>query len=589
MRTAKLCLAVVMALAAFSFTASTVTLCGLGTITEVGIPTVQWWGYLIVDMPNAEIQSFVNAWLVYGAVAGLIVAAMTVFRLLSNDKLMVGQGSRPLFGASKYASPKEGERSGLIYSNQPRPDCILLGRTDGFLRLFSRYVCLPRVPSVEHVMLYAKTGSGKGVSYVIPNCFSYEDSLVVLDIKGEAYDTTAGHREKVLQQDVFLFSPLAADGKTHCWNPLGGIDVSQPDYISRLQQRAFSIFPEVDGKERFWQNGARTGFLGISVLIAETPGMDLNPENVFRFFTRGDSLAVLTKMIEDRRASGNPYSQTCIDILSDYLSGTDEVVQGMKKHITTTMGLWFNPRIAAATARNDFDLRDLRRKRMTIYVSVMPSDLEQLGVLLRLFFLQLFDANVDATPDRDSTIVNRCHVLLDEMTSLPVMRTIAKAAGFARGFWLHFSFVVQSKNQVREEYKDNGAASLLENNGVEIVFGTNNQQLCNEASEMAGYNTVENVSRTMPRFFSFFRAKEQNENTSQTRRALILPQEVAGLPKDELLMFRASVAPFKLKRLCWYTDTNFKHLKQPSTEPPTVTYKLDRDDGSIKFSPGKAA
>jgi type IV secretion system protein VirD4 len=511
---------------------------------------------------------------------------MTVFRLLSNDKLMVGQGSRPLFGASKYASVKDGKKAKLIYSFRPRPNCILLGRTAGCLGGFWRYVCLP---GVQHVILYAKTGSGKGVAYVIANCFNYGDSLVVLDLKDENYKTTAWHRATVLGQEVFRFAPLDKGGFTHCWNPLGGIDASQPDYISKLQQRAFSFFPETSGKEKFWQDGARSAFLGISILACETPGIKLNPATVFRFFSSGAGTDELIRLIEEARKAGKPYTQTCVDLISDYLNGTDEVVKGIRKHVTSTMGLWFNPRIVAATERSDFDLRDLRRKRMTIYIGVMPADLEQLGVLLRLFSLQLFEANTDVMPEDDSTITHRCHVLLDEFTAIPAMRTIAEAVGFARGFWLQFSFVVQSKNQVREKYRDNGAASLLENAGAEIVFGTDNLELCKEVSERVGYATVENVSRTMPRFFSLFRAKEQNENTSQTRRALILPQEVAWMPEDEEIMFKAAAPPFRLKRLCWHTDANFKNLKQSPTEPPTVTYKLDRDDGSIKFSPEKAA
>jgi type IV secretion system protein VirD4 len=339
----------------------------------------------------------------------------------------------------------------------------------------------------------------------------------------------------------------------------------------------------VQGRERFWQDGARTGFLGISVLICETPGMDLNPATVFRFFVRGDSQSVLTRMIEERRTAGDPYSQTCIDLISDYLSGTDEVVKGMRKHVTTTMGLWFNPRIAAATAHSDFSLRDMRRKKITVYVAVMPSDLEQLGVLLRLFFLQMFEASTDSMPEIDPTIRHRCHAMLDEFTSIPAMRAIAKAAGFARGFGLHFSFVVQSRNQVREEYKGEGEASLLENLGAEIIFGTNDNGLCKEASERAGFDTVEHVSRSTPRFLSFFRAKEQSENTSQTRRALLLPQEVARLPEDEEIMFRASAYPFLLKRLRWYKDRNFKRLVGPPPEPPVITYRLDRDDGSVQM------
>jgi type IV secretion system protein VirD4 len=311
--------------------------------------------------------------------------------------------------------------------------------------------------------------------------------------------------------------------------------------------------------------------------------MTLTLETVFRFFTRGDSVTVLNRMIEERRETGNPYSQTCVDLISDYLNGTDEVVKGMRKHVTTTLGLFFNPKIAAATAKNDFDLRQLRRKKMTIYVAVMPADLEQLGVLLRLFFLQLFEANTDVMPDQDRTVKHRCHVLLDEFTAIPAMRAIAKAAGFARGFWLHFSFVVQSKLQVREEYKGAGEASLLGNLGAEIVFGTDDSTLCKEASERAGYDTVAHTTRTGPRSMSWLRPKEQSQTTADLRRALLLPQEVARLEEDEEVVFRAAVPPFLLRRLRWFKDPYFKRLHGLPPLPPVIRYTVARDDGSVQF------
>jgi type IV secretion system protein VirD4 len=116
--------------------------------------------------------------------------------------------------------------------------------------------------------------------------------------------------------------------------------------------------------------------------------------------------------------------------------------------------------------------------------------------------------------------------------------------------------------------------------------------LTKEVSERTGYDTVENVSRSAPRFFGWFRQKEQNENTGQAKRALLLPQEVNELPDDEEIMFRKGAPAFRLKRNCWYADTNFMNLEQTPVEPPAVTYTLDRDDGSVKFpteKPGKAA
>src|SRR3546814_18828091 len=62
------------------------------------------------------------------------------------------------------------------------------------------------VGKLEHVLLEAPTGSGKGVGIVIPNLLQWPDSVVVLDIKRENYEITAGFRRQGGQK-VLLFNP----------------------------------------------------------------------------------------------------------------------------------------------------------------------------------------------------------------------------------------------------------------------------------------------------------------------------------------------------------------------------------------------
>ena len=52
--------------------------------------------------------------------------------------------------------------------------------------------------------------------------------------------------------------------------------------------------------------------------------------------------------------------------------------------MTTKLQIWTNPRVAAATSATDFDLRDIRRKKMAIYVGVSPGEHSGNAPLLRL-------------------------------------------------------------------------------------------------------------------------------------------------------------------------------------------------------------
>src|SRR3546814_13648560 len=89
---------------------------------------------------------------------------------------------------------------------------------------------------LEHVLLEAPTGSGKGVGIVIPNLLQWPDSVVVLDIKHENYEITAGFRRKGGQK-VVLFNPTDREGRTARYNPLSYINRADPIQVLRSEER----------------------------------------------------------------------------------------------------------------------------------------------------------------------------------------------------------------------------------------------------------------------------------------------------------------------------------------------------------------
>lgn len=54
----------------------------------------------------------------------------------------------------------------------------------------------------EHVMVFAPTRSGKGVSLLLPTLLSWEESALIFDIKGELWSLTAGWRQKYAKNKV---------------------------------------------------------------------------------------------------------------------------------------------------------------------------------------------------------------------------------------------------------------------------------------------------------------------------------------------------------------------------------------------------
>ena len=229
--------------------------------------------FLVLNKANpkqAQFASIVHYWDLYADDAQLRkklqlaigVSGIGLLILLPAGLVAAARPRRALHGDARFASPAEVDRAGLTGGDgQPG---ILIGRHRG------KFLSLPGQLSV---MLSAPTRSGKGVGVVIPNLLNWPDSVVVLDIKGENYDITAGYRA-AHGQAVYAFSPFDEDARSHRWNPLTAVRSSPLHRVGDLLTIGQVFFPN-DGSgtssEAFFNDQARNLFLGLGLVLLETP------------------------------------------------------------------------------------------------------------------------------------------------------------------------------------------------------------------------------------------------------------------------------------------------------------------------------
>src|SRR3546814_18195525 len=91
-----------------------------------------------------------------------------------------------------------------------------------------------------------------------------------------------------------------------------------------------------------------------------------------------DTRGFFGRVLEDRSLD---LSQGCRNALTDFTSGEDNTFAGIVQTVTSKLRLWLNPRVDAATEEYDFVLRELRSKRMSIYMGVAPTQMERVATL----------------------------------------------------------------------------------------------------------------------------------------------------------------------------------------------------------------
>lgn len=482
-----------------------------------------------------------------------ISGAITIILLLLPFLIFLMPNKKNLFGAARFATYSEIKKAGL-FGDQG----IIVGRYAGRYLMFG---------GQQHAIISAPTRSGKGVGIVIPNLLNWSDSVVILDIKQENWDITSGFRKKH-GQECFLFNPAAADYRTHRYNPLAYIS-SDPNFrIDDVQKIANMLFPDVQGTDVIWTASPRSLFLGVILYLAETPEKSLTLGQVVReTLMDGDGSQYFAKVINDRVAAGNPLSSACVRALNSYISITAENTRaGIMTSFRSRLELWMNPLVDAATSANDFDLRDVRKKRMSVYLGVTPDNLERMAPLLNLFFQQLIDLNTRELPNQNKQIKYSCLLLMDEFTAIGKIAILSKGISYIAGYGLRMLPIIQSPAQLVDVYGADASQTFTTNHALNIIFPpkASETQTAKDISEWLGYETVKSVSKS--RSNKIFKQDNDSNSTSEQQRALMLPQEITSLGTHRELIIMENVPPILAEKVVYFKDAEFiKRLKKTSS------------------------
>ncbi len=498
-----------------------------------------YWYYYHEDdyiMDNITLSLFVS----------FLVLGLPFLALLVPNK-------RSLFGDADFASIREIKKSGLMDNVG-----IIVGRYKGKFLTLSGQV---------HALLSAPTRSGKGVGVVIPNLLTWLDSVVVLDIKQENWDITSKFR-KLHGQKCYLFNPLAEDYKTHRYNPLGYISDDPNFRINDIQKIGNMLFPDKQGTDVIWTATPRSLFLGVVLLLIETKRA-VNLGQVLReTLNKGDGTAYFREEISRHIAAKKPLSNACVGALKMYTSiEADNTRSGIMTGFRSQLELWMNPLVDAATSENDFDLRSLRKEKISIYIGVSPDNLERIAPLINLFFQQLIDLNTRELPIKNKELKYSCLLLMDEFTAIGKIPALSKGISYIAGYNLRMLPIIQSPSQLVETYGKEAAQTFSTNHALNIVFPPKASETENakSISEWLGYQTVKSVSESKQKFFS--KNRSPTENTSDQRRALLLPQEITSLGADKEIVVMENVRPILAKKIVYYMEPFFlNRLKQVSPD-----------------------
>lgn len=490
-----------------------------------------------------------------------------VIALVAFFMAFAGQQKRELHGAARFATTAEVRKAGLIDRKDP-DKTILVGKIGNKYLTYGGY---------QFVLLAAPTRSGKGVGIVIPNCLNYSDSLVVLDIKLENFEISAGYRA-AHGQEVFLFAPFDEEGRTHRYNPLDYISEDPASRIGDIDAVATALYSGGSQNDKFWSEQAKDLFRGLCLLVLETPELPHTLGEILRQASgKGKSLKKhLVDLITERQASKHPFSSACVDSLNRIITNSDNTLSGIVATFSTPLLIFQNPRVDAAMSASDFDLRDVRKKRMSIYLGIKPDKLKDASVIVNLFFDQLLNLNCHTLPSQDKSLKYQCLLILDEFTSIGHVSMVNQAVSYMAGYNMRLLTIIQNKSQLEQVYDKAGALTIKANHALMVMYAPSPVVMddAKEYSEMLGYQTVKGKSKSKSTGFNA-KGSSGSESVSDQRRALMLPQEIRELGPDREIVSLENTKSILCQKIRYYLDPVFtERANWPLPKIPTVDVGL---------------
>ena len=456
------------------------------------------------------------------------------------------QPKEKVYGDAHWATDRDIKRAGLKSKKG-----MLLGRDNRNQFLVA--------DGFQHALLFAPTGSGKGVGFVIPNLLWWEDSVVVHDIKLENYELTSGFRHEKLKQKVFVWNPADPDGNSHCYNPIDWISSKPGQMVDDVQKISSLICPE----QEFWENEARSLFVGVVLYLLAVPEKVKTFGEVVRTLRSDDVTYNLAVVLDTLGSKIHPVSYMNI---AAFLQKADKERSGVVSTLNSKLELWANPLIDTATATSDFNVMEFKNVPTTVYVGVTPDNLKRLQPLLQVFYQQATEFLSRRIPGPDE----KCGVMfmLDEFPTLGKMEQFMTGIAYFRGYRVRLFLIVQDTQQLKGIYEDSGMNSFLSNATYRITFAANNYDTADLISKLTGNKTVQQLSTNKPKYLDLNPAS-RSMNLAETQRALLLPQEVIGLDRDKQILLIESSPPIMSKKIKYYQDKIFTSRLLEKTFVPT--------------------
>lgn len=445
---------------------------------------------------------------------------------------------KDLFGKAKWAEVNHLRRAGML-----KPGGLFLGALKGN-DIFQH--------GEGHILTIAPPGSGKTTGLVIPTILEWRDgSMVITDPSAELTAQTARARSRYSK--VVILNPWRRGMKEDTgidfgdtgFNPLSFLSDS-PELSTEARLVAALLLPEHEAvKDPMWISLGRDLLTGlITAMVRRMPESEQTLPVLWTLLRSGEGLVKsLRLMAEDKDRTIKAYGNQFLA-----LSETRNTWQGVLTEAQRAVAIYEpGEALAEHVSRDEFDLGDLKRENVTVYLLIPSRRILSHGAWLNLIMALIAETVGKPGPMRPVAMI------CDEFQNLGTLPSLQAAMAQYRKAGLRVWLLAQTMGKMLKLYGPHGFADLMGQCDTKQVFSVNDQELAELVSKWVGERTV-----TRTRF---------GGASEMVGAPLIRPEEIRAMPKGQQIIVRTGldypVPPIKGQLVPYFKRRKWKNQVDP--------------------------
>lgn len=349
-----------------------------------------------------------------------------------------------------------------------------------------------------HSLVIGATGSKKSRLIVMPTVrllAASGETMIVSDPKGEVYRRTADYLEKQGYQirAIDLREPEKGDSWNILFSPYSLYKEGELDKACELINDITVNLMPVSAKDPFWDYSARDLLFGLILLLFK---ICKEKEQINDFVNMRSLLKLKNELFSSTNSMNISNSRLWMyakkdELIRARLQGTvvcpTETMSCIISVFDQHMSIFsLQPKLVNMLSHSSFDLTKIGFSKTAVFL-IMPDEKTSYHRVVAVFIKQMYELLIYNAYKNTSDFIfpTRINFLLDEFTSLPQMTDMPQMITASRSRNIRFVLVMQSKNQLKERYKEE-AETIMSNCSNWIFLTSRETELLREISELSG-------------------------------------------------------------------------------------------------------